>query len=213
MSLDGVQESNSSVASLDTYSITFNHCRSVYPLKIIRPHEKHKYDEQSHLREVLSDINENNVVIDCAVFDKIKRSTVTCTKNHASKFPCEYCQNCAVSYVHCNPKSLQIIQKRYKIQENKIKQKIEQLEANQDESSSENEELANLQQELLKLQEEKETQIRKQGRKKLTWPATTMSENPRTLDNIRAIVVEIENNAEITKTDPDFCKGIKDHCF
>ena len=207
LSLDGVLESKSTFNSLDTYSLKFNHCRNIYPIRIIKPCERFKYDEQNHLREVLSDINDNDVIIDCVVLDKIKRSTVTCTKNHASKFPCEYCQNSAVTFLQCNKKSVDTIKKRYDILENKIKQQIEQLGDSQEDGP--NDVLQNLQQELIDLQEEKQQELSKQGRKKLTWPASTMSKNPRTLDNITAIVEEIENNPEITKTDPDFCKGIK----
>ena len=36
-----------------------------------------------------------------------------------------------------------------------------------------------------------------------------MDGNPRTLENIRQIVNAIENDPEILKTDPDYCKGIK----
>ena len=187
----------------------FNHCRNIYSVRIIKPHERYKYDEQSQLKAVLEDINNNDVVIDCAVFDKPKRSTVTCTKNHASKFPCEYCQNCAVYHVCSNKKNKSVVKKRYELLENTIQQQIQQLQANQEDSSEENGQIDLLEQQLATLKEEKENELSKQGRTKLTWPASTSARNPRTLENITAIVNEIEANPEITETDPDFCKGIK----
>ena len=53
MSLDGVQESKSGGYSLDTYSLNFNGCRNVYPLKLIKPCNKFKYNEQNLLRKLL----------------------------------------------------------------------------------------------------------------------------------------------------------------
>ena len=160
LSLDGVQESRSSLTSLDTFSLKFNHCRNIYPFCIIRPCGKYKYDEQAEIERVLKDINENDIVIDCAVLDKPKRSTVLCEKGHSAKFPCEYCENCAVTHLSQNKKS------------------------------------------------KKDNELNKSGKKQLTWPSSTMSGTQRTLESIRAIVTEIENNPDILKNDA-FCKGIK----
>ena len=93
LSLDGVQEANSSLVSLDTYSICFNHCRSVYPFKIIKPTNKYKVDEQQQIASVLEDINRNDLIIYCGVFDKMKRSVVKCTMSQSSYYPCEYCES------------------------------------------------------------------------------------------------------------------------
>ena len=84
---------------MDTFCISFHGCRNVYPLRLIRPNEKFKYDEQEELANVINDINESNIVIDACILDKPKRSVVTLTKSHAAKFPCEYCECPAVSYI------------------------------------------------------------------------------------------------------------------
>ena len=150
LSLDGILEAKSSMNSLDTYSLKFINCRSIYPLKIIKPSERFRYDEQEHIREVLDDLNASDVDIDCCVLDNPKRGVVKCMKTACAKHACDYCENCAVSYAH--PKS---------------------------------------------------------GRKQLTWPASTMIGNLRTIEKIEEIVQNIEENPEILKSDPDYCKGIK----
>ena len=98
-SLDGVQESKSSSASLDIYCLKFQHCRNVYPIRIVRPNEKFKYDEQPVIQNVVSDINEAEITLDHAVFDNPKRSVVKNVKSHAARHPCEYCECGAVNYI------------------------------------------------------------------------------------------------------------------
>ena len=208
LSLDGILESKSSFTSLDVYSVAFNHCRSIYPIRIIRPCQRFKYDEQIQLEKVLADINENNLVIDCAVLDNLKRAIVRCAKNHAGKFACEYCYNAAVFHVDLKKKTLASIERRFQEQENILTQQLSQMQESQ-ESQSENEDYENLREQLNDLSKEKELEIQKTGRKQLTWPASTRTGNLRTLDNVTAIVEEIESNPEILRNDPDFCKGIK----
>ena len=92
LSLDGIQESNSSVVSLDIYSLCFNDCRNIYPFRIIKPMNRFKIDEQEQLASVLEDINNNDLTIYCGVFDKLKRSVVKCTLSQSSYYACEYCE-------------------------------------------------------------------------------------------------------------------------
>lgn len=113
LSMDGVLESKSSFNSLDTYSIKFNHCRNIYPIRIIKPCEKFKFDVQEQLQYVLDDIIENDFEIDCTVLDNPKRSDLRCAKSACAKFGCEYCFNCAVSFVDPDKKSLALIRRRY----------------------------------------------------------------------------------------------------
>ena len=93
LSLDGVQESKSSTISLDTFSICFNQCRVIYPLRIIKPMNKYKYDEQGEIASVLEDINQNGIRIRSAIFDKMKRCVALCIKGATAYYPCEYCEN------------------------------------------------------------------------------------------------------------------------
>lgn len=96
LSLDGVQESRSTSVSNDVYSISFDNCKSVFPVRIIRPINRHKYNEKFHLNEVLSDIYENNLKISDIIGDKPKRSFFRCAKGHNSTNACEYCESPAV---------------------------------------------------------------------------------------------------------------------
>lgn len=212
LSLDGVMESKSSLTSLDTYSIKFNHCRNIYPVKIIRPCDRYKYDEELELNNLLNDIKENHIIIDCAVADNPKRSFLRCAKCFAAKYACEYCENAAVSFVKAHKKSIQLLKKRYELKDQNILQQIQTLQEAQDsqtETDNDTEEIITLRALRVTLEKEKELEIRKTTRKHLTWPASTMCGNLRTMDNITAIVNEIEINPEILKSDPDFCKGIK----
>ena len=205
LSLDGVLESKSSLNSLDTYSVKFSNCRNIYPLSIVKPCNKFKYDDQNHFKNILDDINTNNVIIESCIFDKPKRSRMKCTKCHAAKFPCEYCYNSAVVHVHKNEKNLNSIRKRYATQESNLSQQLTQISQSQTQQREEE----HLREELETLQQDKQNELEKCGRKKLTWPSSTMQGNLRTLEDVRTIVEEITRNPNILKSDPDFCKGIK----
>ena len=206
LSLDGVQESKSSSASLDTYSVKFEGCRNIYPIRLIRPCEKFKYDEQEELRKVLQDITQNDIIIDCAVFDNLKRSTARCSKNHAARHACEYCFNGAVTHTVSNRRLETIIERNFTTQQSQLSQELEEL-INSEQPEEEN--IQNLREQLINLANDKEAKLKKIARKQLTWPASTMTGNLRTREDIEAIVNEIEINPDILKHDPDFCKGIK----
>ena len=201
ISLDGILESKSSLTSLDVYSLKFIGCRNIYPIRIVRPCNRHKYDEQEHFRHVLNDINENGLEIDCAICDNPKRATITCIKAHSARNACQYCENCAVTYLDYNKRARAAIEKKYKATEQRLSQQLTQLE-NEDEANI-------VQAQLISFNEEKEQEILRTGRKQLRWPSSTMTGNLRTLEGIEAIVSEIEKNPQILKTDPEFCKGIK----
>ena len=97
LSLDGVQESKSGGVTTDTYSISFQGCRTTYPLRLIRPHNRYRYDEQSHIKAVLDDLLANGCIVDDVIADNPKRAIFRCAKNHASLYGCEYGSHSAVS--------------------------------------------------------------------------------------------------------------------
>ena len=99
LSLDGVQEANSSLVSLDMYSVCFNDCRNVYPIRLIRPLNKLKFDEREHLASVVQDINDNDLLIHTAVMDRLKRNFAKCILSHSAYFACEYCE-CPAFLLH-----------------------------------------------------------------------------------------------------------------
>ena len=102
LSLDGVQESRSSSISMDIYSIKFHGCRNIYPLRLIRPNEKYKYDEQEELANAIADLNNSDLVLDHCVLDNPKRCVVQNKKSCCARFPCEYCEAPAINYIDEN---------------------------------------------------------------------------------------------------------------
>ena len=93
LSIDGVQECKSSSLSADVYTVSFHGCKNVYVLKMIRPMNKYKVDDQLHLEAVVDDIIDNSVRISSAVFDNPKRSTARCALCFSASFACEYCES------------------------------------------------------------------------------------------------------------------------
>ena len=207
LSFDGVQESKSSTTSLDTYCLKFNHCRTIYPIRIIRPCDRYKYDAQAEFQKVLDSMNENEIIIDCAEGDNPKRSFFRCAKCHGAKYACEYCENFAVFFIG-NKKNIETIEKKYELQELKIIQEMEEIQLGPD-NPTKTDQIQNFKQLLIDLKRNKKEEMLKNSRKQLTWPSSTMEGNLRTIDNINMITEEIESNPGILKTDPDFCKGIK----
>ena len=172
LSLDGVMESKSSCNSLDTYSAKFNGCRNIYPIRLIKPCERFKYDDQNHLKMVLDDLNFNEVVIECAVGDNPKRSFFRCAKCHSASYGCEYCTNCAISYE--NPvlkKKREIAIKKLENQKIKLLNEIEEREADSD-SNSDTTDI--LKQQLVIIEDQLKEEKKKKNRKQLTWPFSTM---------------------------------------
>lgn len=96
LSLAGVQECKSSSLSADVYSVSFKKCNTVYPIRIIRPFNKFKVNEQNQIKIVLEDINQNECILKNAVGDNPKRSGFRCALGHGSSFACEYCESKAV---------------------------------------------------------------------------------------------------------------------
>ena len=97
-SLDGIQESKSSNTSIDIYCLKFNKCRNVYPIKLIRPNEKYKYNEQEEFANFIEDINNSEIIIDTGVMDNPKRSVARMAKSSSGTCACEYCEASAVSF-------------------------------------------------------------------------------------------------------------------
>ena len=85
-SLDGVQECKSSSLSADVYTVSFKNCRTVYPIRIIRPINKFKINDQEQLREVLNDINTNNCILNSVIADNLKRAIIRCALSFGASY-------------------------------------------------------------------------------------------------------------------------------
>ena len=92
LNIDGIQDSKSGGFSIDAHSITIKKCRNVYPVRLIKPGKKFKYNEQGEIKKTLNELLPY-CTLDTAIFDNPKRSIARCALNHASYFACEYCES------------------------------------------------------------------------------------------------------------------------
>ena len=183
LSLDGVQESKSSGKSIDTYSIKFNDCKNIYPIRCIKPYNRIKYNEQESLAIVLNDINANQFVIDTAVCDNPKRSILRNALCHSSTYACEYCEASAVSYV-CPVKKENVSQEL-----SNINSQIERLEVKSLQSHREDQEIVEEILTDLRMRHISEKKKIKSGH--LVWPSSTKFGKLRTIAAIRDISTHI----------------------
>ena len=88
LSLDGVSETKSTNTSLDVYSASFNNCRTVYPLQIVRPIVKDQVNNRMYLESLLQELKANQCHITDFIADNPKRSFVRDSIAHAGKYAC-----------------------------------------------------------------------------------------------------------------------------
>lgn len=191
LSLDGVQESRSSNVSNDVYSLTFKGCQKVFPLRIIRPVNGHKIDNQYHFNEVLEDLALNNTILNNMICDKPKRCNICMTLNQNATFACEYCESPAVHVD--NVKLIKEIEKKRNLQKENLKSQIELLQT-QPGPASNVKKIANLQKMLKNVEEDLKKDVQKVKSKHLYWPSSTANGPPRTMEKIREIVEDIEGS-------------------
>lgn len=181
-------------------------------MRLIRPHNKYKYDEQQQIHEVLQDINSSNCTLTDAVLDKIKRSEVKCTMGHASSFPCEYCEACAVSIGNLNSsQEIKEIKKKYELRRQNLINTIEFLQESPGSTLSKARDsikINELTSILNNLDKEEESELKNVNKKKqLCMPFSTMFGRLRTTDLIRYVANKIVTTpGEISKEER---KGIK----
>ena len=123
LSLDGVSESKSTNVTMDVFSIKFEGCGVVYPLRIVRPLKKNAVNVNEQLRLVLYDINDNDLKISQFIADNPKRSSVKQCLCFSSWYPCEYCFSKGSKVVTNNPdfaKKKKALELQIKIIEEKI---------------------------------------------------------------------------------------------
>ena len=196
LSLDGVQEAKSSNCTTDAYSIKFNKCRNVYPLLLIKPHNREKYNEQTLLRTVLDDINSSDtIVLDDVICDNPKRSIVRNALCHSSRYACEYCESAGVSYVSDEvKKQVATNLQRLSVQKGDILEKIAALEQSPGTSAQKDNDDRQivLFRDLYHTLETQEAEEKKKLRKQhIVWPSNTSDGRLRTINTIRNICTAI----------------------
>ena len=91
LSWDGVQESLSTTVTLEVFSVKFNNCKHIYPLRIMKPLHKFAIDHMDQLKHVVDDIYVNNYIISHFIGDQPKRSNARQCLCFSSWYPCEFC--------------------------------------------------------------------------------------------------------------------------
>ena len=85
LSLDGVSQAKSNTVTHDVYSIKFNNCRTIYPLRVIRSIEKYSIHYRDTLANIINDIHDNQLTISEFIGDNPKRAIIREALNHASR--------------------------------------------------------------------------------------------------------------------------------
>ena len=202
LSVDGICEAKSSTVSLDVYSCKFRNCRSIYPVRIIRPIKKGYIDNQEQLRKFINDLAANSTEIDFISADNPKRSNMKQCLCHSALYPCEYCTAKGVFLAEKVSRTNPDLGKKL------IKEKLQRIEKLADSESKETTKL--LKQVLLELEKNKE----KKGRRMIVWPSCTANKELRTKESIQEIVAIIESQQEGEDNDPltkDDLKGVVGH--
>ena len=214
LSFDGVQESKSSVITTDVFAVSFDKCQKVYPLRLIRPMNKFKYDVQEQIKNVVHDINNNFIQIICCVCDNPKRSEMRFALCHSATYACEYCEAAAVlvsNSIKAQEEAL-ISKKKYEIKRKSIINTINFLKETPGSTQSKEKDEKKIQ-ELNNLLEKNDQEEKKEleaikNRKHLAWPSSTMTGTLRTVDLIKYTVNKIERTPnELDKHDRKGFKG------
>lgn len=197
LSCDGVHENKSTSVSIDVYSTSFQHCKNIYPHKLVRPLGKFKVNDQQHLGQVIADLTQNALNINQLVGDNPVRSRAKCTLNHSAWFPCEYCfaKGTKIDLVDQKARMKLLSQK------NAIEEKI--IACQNEERTPENDrKIENLQ----SLASELQKTIGKMTKKSnILWPSATYNFEHRSRAKILEIVSKIENGETLSI---DEAKGI-----
>ena len=201
LSLDGVSESKSTSISLDVYSVKFEGCRDIFPIRIIRPLSKHPIDQQEQLSLVISDVLRNNLEISDFIADNPKRSFLRLALQHSAKFACEYCFACGTSYTAPSQESNVKLIEDIECQKKHINDQLKSLV-----NSNDNAKIESLHGILNNLEEAQKIAKKQKKTSQIVWPASSSKGEPRTKEKILEIVVRIEGGEELESIEK---KGIK----
>ena len=200
LSCDGIQESLSTTVSLDIYSIKFNNCRHVYPLRIIKPLRKVTIDHMFQLKCVLDDIYLNNYVVSQFIGNQPKRSNARQCLCFSSWYPCEYCFTKGTKIV-INSAAQKKEKDKLNLQIDIVKEKINNMKESASQNKKDMTKLKMLEKDLVTAEEKI-----KPKKSHILWPKTSMNGPPRTREEITEIVEKLENHVELSI---DEAKGIK----
>lgn len=190
LSCDGVHDAKSNSISHDVYSVKFDNCQTIYPIRIVRPLKKGSVDNLHQLKLVLDDLYVNNCVVSQFIGDNPKRAFAKHCLCFSSWYPCEYCFAKGTKIL-LNSEENEKHKEKLQLQRQIVSEKISSLR----ESDEQNDlaKLKRLEKDLL--ESEKKIKTKKSN---IVWPKTSMNAPPRTREEIIDIVEKIENKQELT---------------
>ena len=200
LSCDGVQESLSTTVTLDVYSIKFDGCKKIYPLRVIKPLRKVTIDPIQQLKSVVDDIYMNKYKISQFIGDQPKRSNARQCLCFSSWYPCEFCFAKGTKII-TNSAEKKKEKDRLSLQIDIVKEKINSVKESGSRNNIELTKLKRLEKELVSAE-----QKIKPKKSNIVWPKTSMNGPPRTREEITEIIEKIENNVPLSI---DEAKGIK----
>lgn len=178
--------------TIDAFSIKFEDCKQIYPVKLIRPLVKLDSNiDKRVLGEVLDEISENNLRLKQYIADNKKRATVKDCKNHAAWHPCEYCY----------AKGIKIELNVNAPAKKKIEQQIRLVQVQIEECGNEenNPQNAVKLQHLVSLKEELKKSLNALNRKShILWPYSTMVAQNRSRRTILEIIEKLESEENLS---------------
>ena len=201
MSLDGVSESKSTSISLDVYTIKFEGCRDIFPVKIVRPLQKNFVNHEEQFNLVLRAVLAADLLIQAFIGDNPKRAFLRYSLQHSARCGCEYCFEFGVSFRDaCEEGSLPVLKKIQK-QRLDIRQQMELLEEPKDPAQ-----VKAMNDILIHLDEAESIAKKQRPSTHIVWPASTFNGESRTKEKILEILERIEEGYEMTASER---KGIK----
>lgn len=197
--MDGVSETKSTSTSLDVYSLKFDGCREIYPLKIIRPLNKFPLDHREQLSFVVDAIVANSLNLKTLVADNPKRAFLKFVLQHGARFGCEYCFQPGILFKNNNQEDCQVFIENIDSQISVLNEQINSIEGDSEEKKT-------FQSVVNNLTEAKKIAKQQKQHSQIVWPANTMNGELRTKEKILEIVEEIESGSDLSPTEK---KGIK----
>ena len=194
-------ENKSTSVSLDVYSIKFEGCRDIYPIRIIRPINKYKIDLQEQFSLVLNSVEIYNLIIQTLIGDNPKRSFFRYSSQHSATNGYEYCFESGVPFKQTIEFDSGKFVKNLQKQKQKISEQISGLNEIDDYAQIET-----LKSVIKDLDEAEKIGKKIRQSSHIVWPANTMYGEPRTKEKILDIVQKIESGEEMSANEK---KGIK----
>ena len=174
----------------------------MYPVQIIRPLAKFRPDYQTYLDNFLTDVCSNGCEIDAFVGDNLKRAIARFCKNHASYFPCEYCE---AKGQLLSKEDEALMEKKLTLQKQKesiLNRLFTARELNEEEEMETQTSLLKSVNDAIKALNKKNNNI--------VWPSTSMYGTLRTVEKIIEISNRIDEGESLSH---DEAKGIVGRCL